>query len=61
MLHAKFKDHRTFDSREDFKVLTINGPGSHLGHVTLTIYTNFGSPSQGGSNIKFGFDRTNGF
>ena len=61
MLHAKFKDHRTFDSGEDFKVLTINGLGGHLGHVTLTIYTNFGSTSQGGSNIKFGFIRPNGF
>ena len=60
MLHAKFKDHRTYDSG-DFKVLTINGPGRHLGHVTLTIYTNFGSTSQGGSNIKFGFIRPNGF
>ena len=50
MLHAKFKDHRTFGSGEGFsKVLIINGPGGHLGHVTLTIYTNFGSPSQGGS------------
>ena len=50
MLHAKFQDHRTSGSgEEDFKVLTIYGHGGHLGHVTLTIYINFRSPSQGGS------------
>ena len=44
MLHAKFQDHRTSGSgeEEDFlKVLTIRGPGGHLGHVTWTIYINF--------------------
>ena len=51
MLHAKFQDHRTCGSGEEdfFKVFTINGHGGHLGHVTLTIYINFRSPSQGGS------------
>ena len=42
MLNAKFKDHRTTSSREEFlKVFTIYGCGGHLGHVTWTIYTNF--------------------
>ena len=51
MLHAKFQDHRTSGSGEEdfFKVFAIYGHGGHLGHVTWTIYTNFRSPSQGGS------------
>ena len=48
MLHAKFQDHtcRTSGSREEdiLKVFTIYGHGSHLGHVTWTIYINFLSP-----------------
>ena len=49
MLHAKSQDQRTSGSgEEDFKgFLTIYGCGGHLGHVTLMIYTNFGSPSHG--------------
>ena len=40
MLHAKFKDNRTFGSgEEDFQMFfTIYGHGSYLGHVTSTIY-----------------------
>ena len=36
MLHAKFYENRPAGSgEEDFcRVFTINGPGSHLGHVT---------------------------
>ena len=38
MLHAKFQDHRTSGSGEDFfKGFTIYGHGSHHGHVTCTI------------------------
>ena len=49
MLHNKFQDHQTFGSGEDFfKVFTIYRHGGHLGHVTLTIWTNFRSLSQGG-------------
>ena len=45
MLHAKFQDHRTSGSGEEFlKVFTIYGHGSHPGHVTWTIYINFRSP-----------------
>ena len=40
MLHAKFQDHRTSGSGEEFlKVFTIYGHGSHLGHVTCTMFT----------------------
>ena len=51
MLHAKFQDHGTSGSGiEDLflKVFTIYGRSGSLGHVTLTIYINFCSPSQGG-------------
>ena len=41
MLHAKFQDHRTSSSGEDFKVFTIYGRGSHLGNVTMIIFTKF--------------------
>ena len=63
MLHAKFKNHRTSGSgEEDFlKVFTIYGRGGHLGHVTWTIYTNFGSPFPRRLHIKFGFDWLSGF
>ena len=38
-----------------FKVSTIYGHGGHLGHVTLTIYTNFDYPFLRIPHIKFGF------
>ena len=35
MLHAKFQDHRTFGSGEDFfTVFTIYGHSGHHGHMT---------------------------
>ena len=62
MLNAKFQDHRTSGSGEDFlKVFTIYGHGGHLGHVTWTIYINFGSPFPRRLHIKFGFDWPSGF
>ena len=61
MLHAKFEDHRTCGSGEDFfKVFTMYGHGGHLGHVTLTIYINFCSPFPRRLLIKFGFDWPSG-
>ena len=45
MLHTKFQDLRNLGSREDFlRCFYIYGHGCHLGHGTLTIYTNFCSP-----------------
>ena len=39
MLHAKFQDYRILGSGEDFlQVFTIYGHGSHLGHVTKTLF-----------------------
>ena len=64
MLHAKFQDHRTFGSGEEdllrfFPI--IYGHGSHLGHVTWTIYINFRSPFPRRLHIKFGFAWPSGF
>ena len=46
MIHTKFHGNRPAGSGEEdfFKVFTIYGHDGHLGHVTRTIYTNFGSP-----------------
>ena len=59
MLHAKFQNHRPSGSGEGrfLKVFAIYSHGGHLGHVILTIYTNF--PSW--LHIKFGFDGPDGF
>ena len=46
MLHAKFQDHRTLVSEEDFlKVLAIYGHGCHLSHITKIIFTENYVPS----------------
>ena len=59
MLHAKFQDHGTSGSgEEDF---CLHGHGSHLGHVTWTIYINFRSPFPRRLHIIFGFDWPSGF
>ena len=62
MLHAKFQNHRPSGSgEEDFlKVFDIYSHGGHLGHVTLTIYTNFHSLLTM-LHIKFGFNWPSGF
>ena len=63
MLDTKFRGNPTTSSgEEDFcRVYTINGRGGHLGHVTWTIYTNFGSRFPRRLHIKFGFDWPTGF
>ena len=58
MLHAKFQNHMPSGSgEEDFlkKDFAIYSHGGHLGHVTLTIYTNFRSPFLRMLHMKFGF------
>ena len=62
MLHAKFQNHRPSGSgEEDFlKVFAMYSHGSHLGHVTLTIYINFHCPFLTILRIKFGFDWPSG-
>ena len=63
MLHTKFQNHRPSGSEEEdfLKVFAIYSHGDHLGHVTLTIYTNFHSLFLRMLHIKFGFDWTCGF
>ena len=63
MLHAKFQNHRPSGSGEkDFlKVFAIYSHGSHLGHVTLTIYIYFHSHFLTTLLIKFGFDWQSSF
>ena len=41
MRYVMFQERRTFDSAEDFD---IYGHGSHLGHVSKTIFTKFTFP-----------------
>ena len=63
MLHTKFRGNRPAGSGEkDFlRVFTIYGRGGHLGHVTWTIYINFGFPFPKMLHIKFDFDWPSGF
>ena len=63
MLHAKIQNDRPSGSvEEDFlKVFSIYSHGGHLGHMTLTSYTNFHSLFLRMLHIKFGFDWPSGF
>ena len=63
LLHGKFQNHRPSGSgEEDFQsFFAIYSHGGHLGHVTLTIYTNFHSLFLRMLHIKFGFDWLSGF
>ena len=61
MLHAKFQEHRTSGSGEEFYVFTLYGQDGHLGDDTWTIYINFPSPFPRKLHIKFGFNWPSGF
>ena len=63
MLHAKFQNHKPYGSEaEDFlKVFAIYSHGGHLGHVTLTIHTDFHPHFLTMIHIMFGFDWPSGF
>ena len=56
MLYTKFIGHWPAGFGEEFflRVFTIYGHGSHLGHVTRIIWTNFRSPIQLRLHKKFG-------
>ena len=61
MLHTKFHANRPSGSGEDFwRVFTIYGHGTHLGHVTWTPYANFRSPIPWRLHMKFDFNRPSG-
>ena len=63
MLHTKFQNHRPSSSEEEdfLKVFAIYSHGGRLGHVTLTIYTNFHSLFPIKLHIKFSFDWPSSF
>ena len=63
MLHAKFENHRpSGPEEEDFlKFFAIYSHGGRLGHVILTIYTNFHSLFLRMLHKKFCFDWPSGF
>ena len=62
MLNTKFRENQPAGSGEDFwRVYTIYGRGSHLGHVTQMQQTKFRSPYPRRLHIKFGFDLPSGF
>ena len=56
MLHTKFPGHRSIGSEEEdfFKVFTIYGHGSHVGHVTKLICIYFLSYSPISFHMNFG-------
>ena len=64
ILHAEFQNHRPSGSGgEDFilKIFAIYSHVGHLGHVTMTIYTNFHFPFLIMLHMKFDFDWPSGF
>ena len=57
MLYTKFLSHGPAGFWEDFwRVSTTYGHGSHLGHMTQIVWTNFRSPIPLRLHMKFGFD-----
>ena len=63
MLHAKFRGNLPAGSgEEDFlRVSTIFGHGSHLGHVTSIMSSDFHSLVPESFHTKFGLDWHNSF
>ena len=53
MLHSKFQGHWAIGSGEEdfFKVFTIYGHGSHVGHVTKIIFEQLFFPKGSGGCI----------
>ena len=63
MLHTKFLGHGSIGSGEEdfFKVFTIYGHGSHVGHVTQLILQIFIPYSSSSFHMNFGSKSTNCF
>ena len=62
MLQAKFQDHRTSGSAEDFqRVFTIYGRGGHLGHLTSIMSSDFHFLVPESFYTKFGSDLHSSF
>ena len=63
MLHTKFRGNWLASSGEEnfYRVFTIYGHGSHLGHVTSIISSDFHFLVPESFHKKFGSDRQSGF
>ena len=63
MLHTKIHGNRSVGFREEdfWRVFTIHGHGSHLGHVTSIMSINFHFLVPESLQIKFSFDWPSGF
>ena len=62
MLHTKFHGNQPAGSGEDFlRVFTIYGRGSHLGHVTSMMSSDFHFLVSESVHKKFGSDRHSSF
>ena len=62
MLHTKFRGNRPASSGEDFcRVFTIYGHGSHLGHVTSIMSSDFHYNVLESFHIKFGSSQHSSF
>ena len=58
MLHTNFHENRPASSGEDFlRVFTIYGHGSHFGHVTSIVSSDFHILVPESFHTKFGLDR----
>ena len=56
MLQSKFQDPLIYGSEDFFYLFTIYWRGSHLGHMTWTIYIKFRSPFSGMVHMDINFD-----
>ena len=62
MLHTKFRGNRPSGSGEDFyRVFTIYGRGSHFGHVTSIMSSDFHFLVLESFHTKFGSDQHSSF
>ena len=63
MLHTKFlRNPHAGPGEEDFRrIFTIYGRGSHFGHLTSIMSSDFRSPYPRRPHIKFGFEPASGF
>ena len=62
MLHTKFRGNRPACSGEDFeRIFTIYGHGSHLGHVTSIMSSDFHFLVPESLHTKFGSDQQSSF
>ena len=61
MLHTKFQCHWSIGSGEEDFLRFLPYMGSHLGHMTKTVWTTFRSPDPWRLHIKFGYNWPSSF